>query len=76
MKIKFNTTNYNSKLEYNIALIDEDDNIDPISIHKKFFDNNLIYKDIIYSAGIEPIETNFSLKDNNFTYDKNYTIIA
>ena len=73
--IKFNTTNYKSKLEYNIALVDKIDNIDPISIHKKFYENDLIYKNIINSNGIEPIETSFSL-ESNFTYDKNYTVIA
>ena len=76
LKIKFNTTNYNSKLEYQLALIDEEYNIDPISIHKKFYENNIIYKNIIYSTGIEPIETNITLKNDNFTYDKNYTLIA
>ena len=75
MRIKFNTTNYNSKLEYQIALIEKEDNIDPILIHKKFFENDLIYKNIIYSLGIEPIGINFSIKDN-FTYNKNYTVIA
>ena len=74
LNIKFNTTKYNSKLEYNIALIEEDNNINPFIIHQKFYENNLIYKDTIYSTGIEPIETNFSLK--NFNYDKKYTIIA
>ena len=73
--IKFNTTNYNTKLEYDIALINQEDNIEPFSIHQKFLENNFIYKNIIYSNGIEPLETIFSL-DNNFIYDKNYTIIA
>jgi len=73
--IKFNSTNYNSKLEYQIALIDEEDNLDPISIHKKFLDNDLIYKNIIYSIGNEQIEANISLK-NNFIYNKNYTVIG
>ena len=76
LKIKFNTTNYDSKLEYQLALIDEEYNIEPISIHKKFYENNIIYKNIIYSKGIEPIETNITLKNDNFTYDKNYTLIA
>jgi len=74
--IKFNTTNYKSKLEYQVALIDEEDNIDPISIHKKFYENNLIYKNTIYSTGIEPIETNFTLRQDTFNYNKNYTIIV
>ena len=73
--IKFNTTNYNSKLEYQIALIDGEDNIDPMTIHKKFYENNFIYKNTIYSTGIEPIETNFTLKQDTFNYNKNYTII-
>ena len=77
LKIKFNTTNFNSKIEYQIALINNQDNIEPISFHKIFQENELIYKNIIYSIGIEPIETNISLNtNNNFTYDKNYTIIA
>ena len=74
LNIKFNTTKYNSKIEYNIALIDENDNIKPKTIHKKFFENDLICKITIYSTGIEPIETNFSLTE--FNYDKNYTVIA
>ena len=77
LRIKFNTTNYNSKIEYQIALVNNTNDIDPISIHKIFQENNLIYRNIIYSSGIEPIETNFSLNDNdNITYGKNYTIIA
>ena len=78
LRIKFNTTNYNSRLEYQIALIEKDNNINPLSIHKKFYENNLIYKNIIYSSGKEPIEKNISLIDdiNNFTYDKDYTFIA
>ena len=78
LRIKFNTTNYKARLEYQIALIEKEDNINPLSIHKKFYENNLIYKDIIYSSGKEPIETNISLMNNtnNFTYDKDYTLIA
>ena len=78
LRIKFNTTNYKSRLEYQIALIEKEENIDPLSIHKKFYENNLIYKNIIYSSGKEPIETNISLinNTNNFTYDKDYTLIA
>ena len=76
LRIKFNTTNYKSKLEYQLALIDEEYNIVPMTIHKKFYENNLIYKNTIYSTGKEPIETNITLKDDNFTYDKNYTLIA
>ena len=75
LKLKFNTTNYDSKLEYQVGLIDENINIDQISIQKKFYENNLLQKNIIYSLGKEPIETNFSLNDD-FIYDKNYTIIA
>ena len=75
LQIKLNSASFNSKLEYYIALIDKEENIDHISIHKKFYENNLIYKNIIYSFGKEQIETNFTLK-NNFIYDKNYTIIA
>ena len=73
--IKFNTTNYISKLEYYIAIIEKEDNIDPNIMHKKFFENDLLYKNIIYSTGKEQIETSFSLK-NNFIYNKNYSIIA
>ena len=76
MIIRFNTTNYKSKLEYQVALIDQEDNIDPITIHKQFYENNLIYKNIIYSAGIEPIETNFTLRQENFNYNRYYTIIV
>ena len=75
LNIKFNTTNYNSKLEYNVALINEDDSIKPMSIQKYFLENNLICKKTIYSSGIEPIEASFSLGDN-FAFDKNYTIVA
>ena len=76
MIIIFNTTNYKSKLEYQVALIDEENNLEPTSIHKKFYENNLIYKKTIYSTGIEPIETNFTLKQDTFNYNKNYTIIV
>ena len=31
--IIFNTTNYKSKLEYQVALIDEENNLEPTSIH-------------------------------------------
>ena len=72
---KFNTTNYNSKLEYQIAVIDEEDNINPTTIHKKFYEDNLIYKNTIYSTGIEPIEASFTLKQDTFKYNKKYTII-
>ena len=58
-----------------IALIQEEDKITPILIHEKFFENDLIYKNIIHSFGNEPIETNFFLKDD-FIYNKNYTAIA
>ena len=74
--IKFNTTNYKSKLEYQEALIDAENNIDPISIHKKFYENNLISKNTIYSTGITPIETSFTLNQKTFNYNKNYTIIV
>ena len=40
LRIKFNTTNYKSKLEYQLALIDEEYIIDPILIHKKFYEND------------------------------------
>ena len=78
LRIKFNTTNYKSRLEYQIALIEKEDNIDPLKIHKKFYENNLINKNIIYSSGKESIETNISLQKNgsDFKYDKNYTLIA
>ena len=77
LRIKFNTTNFNSKLEYQIGLIEKEDNIDSILIQKKFAENNMIYKTTLYSAGNEPIETNISLaNNNNITYDKNYTIIV
>ena len=76
LRIKFNTTNYKSKLEYQLALIDEEYNLKPFSIHKKFYENNLIYKNVIYSTGKEQIETNITLKNDNFTYNKNYTLIA
>ena len=75
LDITFNSTNFNSKLEYYIALIEEEDKITPILIHEKFFENDLIYKNIIHSFGNEPIETNFFLKDD-FIYNKNYTAIA
>ena len=78
LSVKFNTTNYKSRLEYQIALIEKEENIDPLIIHQKFYDNNLIYKNTIYSPGKESIETNISLLNNtnNFIYDKNYTLIA
>ena len=78
LRVKFNTTNYKSRLEYQIALIEKEDNIDPLKIHKKFYENNLIYKNIIYSSGKESIETNISLIKNgsDFQYDKNYTLIT
>ena len=81
LRIKFNTTNYKSRLEYQIGLIEKEENIDPLAIHKKFYENNLIYKNTIYSSGKESIETNISLMNNtfntfNFTYDKYYTLIA
>ena len=78
LRIKFNTTNYGSRLEYQIALIEKEDNINPLLIHKKFYENNLIYKNIIYSKGKETIERNISLINdiNNFSYDKNYTVIG
>ena len=73
--VKFNATNYNSKLEYNIALIEQEDNIEPFSIHKKFYKNDFIYKNIIYSLGNEQIETNISLH-SDLIYNKNYTVIS
>ena len=78
LRIKFNTTNYKARLEYQIALIEKEDNINPLSIHKIFYENNLIYKNIIYSSGKEPIEMNISLLNdtNNFTYGKDYNLIA
>ena len=72
--VKFNTTTYNSKLEYYISLIDNDDNIDLIQFHEFIFENKYIYKNIFHSIGVDPIETNISLP-NNFKYNKNYTII-
>ena len=36
----------------------------------------MIFKNTIYSTGKETIETNITLKDDNFIYDKNYTLIA
>ena len=76
LRIKFNTTNYKSKLEYQLALIDEEYNIKPFSVHEKFYENNLVCKNVIYSTGKEQIETNITLKNDNFTYNKNYTLIA
>ena len=78
LSVKFNTTNYKSRLEYQIALIEKEENIDHLIIHQKFYDNNLIYKNTIYSSGKESIETNISLLNNinNFIYDKDYTLIA
>jgi len=78
LSVKFNTTNYKSRLEYQIALIEKEENIDHLIIHQKFYDNNLIYKNTIYSSGKESIETNISLSKNtnNFSYDKDYTLIA
>ena len=78
MIVKFNTTNYISRLEYHIGLIEKEEKIDPLIIHTKFYENNLKYKKIIYSSGKEPIETNISLLNNtnNITYDKYYTLIA
>ena len=73
--VKFNTTSYNAKLEYYIALIDKNDDITPISYHDFIFNNNYIYRNIFNSKGIEPIETNISLKIN-FKYNKNYTLIV
>ena len=78
LNIKFNTTNYKSRLEYHIALIENQESIEPLIIHQKFYDNDLIYKKTIYSSGKESIETNLSLLNNtyNFTYNKDYTLIA
>ena len=78
LRVKFNTTNCKSRLEYQIGLIEKEENIDPLIIHQKFYENNLIYKNTIYSSGKEPIETNITLLNNtnNFTYDKDYTLIA
>ena len=80
LNIKFNTTKYKSRLEYNFALVEQEENtvIDSILIQKKFAENDLLYKTIVHSAGNEPIETNISLSNNNnnFTYDKNYTLIG
>ena len=53
LKIKFNTTTYNAKLEYFIALIDYIDDINPISFHNIIFGNNFIFKNIFNSKGID-----------------------
>ena len=78
LRVKFNTTNYKSRLEYQIALIEKEDNIDSLLIHKKFYENNLIYKNIIYSSGKESIDMNISLINdiNNNNFDKDYTLIG
>ena len=78
LKIKFNTTDYKARLEYHLALIEKENNINPLFIHKKFYENNLIYKNTIYSSGNEPIEMNISLPNNtnDFLYNKDYTLIA
>ena len=43
LRIKFNTTNYKARLEYHIALIEKEDNINPLYILKKFYENIYIH---------------------------------
>ena len=75
LKIKFNTTTNNAKLEYYIVLVDYEKDLDLLSYHDIIFGNNFIYKNVIYSIGIEPIETIISLNDN-LVNNKNYIIIV
>ena len=52
LKIKFNTTSYNSKLEYYVALVDNEKEINPLSFRNIIFENNSVYRNILYSIGI------------------------
>ena len=78
-KIKFNNIiNYKSKIEYYISLvkkIERINQINPISLQNIIFKNHSIYKTIIYSNGIQPIEVNISL--NNYIYsNEKYDLIV
>ena len=76
INIEFNTTNYESKLEYCIIINDNfsKTNLTEYLFHKIINDGSFIYKNIINSVGIEPISLNISI--NKFLYYNNsYTII-
>ena len=79
VNIKFNTTDYLSKIEYDIIIFENDNitnntnitNITNYLYHKKISDNFYIYKNIISSIGIEPISIDLKI-DEPLTYNKSY----
>ena len=77
LNIKFNTTNYETKIEYFVVITDNlDNNINNISnylYHKIINNESFIYKNIICSIGVEPILIELNI-DEFFNYDIPYII--
>ena len=77
LNIKFNTTNYESKIEYYIIITENMDNntknITKYLYHKIINNKSFIYKNIINSVGIEPIVIKLNI-DEFFSYDIPYII--
>ena len=77
INIEFNTTLYESKIEYYV-IITENINLNNMSdflFHKVINSNSPIYKNIINSFGIEPISINVNI-DKYLSYNKSYIIFV
>ena len=74
INIKFNTTSYESKIEYYIIIDKDNNNITNLSnflFHKIINSDNFIYRNVISSIGINPISINLDIEDY-FIYNESY----
>ena len=72
LNIKFNTSLFESKIEFQIVIIEDNDihNLSNYLLHKIIKNNSFIYKKIICSYGIEPISVDIDIDKyfNDNTY--------
>lgn len=74
LNIKFNTSNYESKIEYNIMIFENNNNFKNITnylYHEIINNKSFIYKNIISSIGIDPISIDINI-DKFLSYEKKY----
>jgi len=73
INIKFNTTNYETKVEYTIIIIENNTltNLSDYLYHEILDNKNYIYNNIISSRGIEPISIQINI-DKYLSYNQSY----
>ena len=73
LDIEFNTTFYDSKIEYNIILSEDNyfNNITNYLYHEIINNKSFVYKKIVSSLGIKPISMTIN-KDEYLSYNKSY----